>query len=217
LILSQYYRMHRKAVGAALVVALSPSASIGCGSSDHVEHSGGAGVERGAGATVDRALLNDMIPHHESAIEMAEIARRRAEHREVKSLAAAIISDQRAEIQLMAGLKKKVPAGNASSHLGMSRHRMGMSMDTAELARERPFDRAFIDAMVPHHQGAVHMARRELASGKNPEVRRLARRIIKAQKKEIADMKAWRKRWYSARPREPARPAPGDAGHMMEH
>ena len=187
-------------------VALGAFAPIGCGSSDH-----------GAGATVDRALLNDMIPHHESAIEMAEIAGKRAEHREIRGLAAAIVADQRAEIRLMAGLKDKVPAGDASSHMGMSRHRMGMSMDTAELARAKPFDRAFIDAMVPHHQGAIHMARRELASGRSAEVRRLARRIIKAQKKEIADMKAWRKRWYSAPPREPAKPHSGGADHMMEH
>ena len=208
--------MHQKVVGAVLVVALSAFALIGCGSSDHAEHSGGGDVERDAGVAVDRALLNDMIPHHESAIEMAEIARKRAEHREIKRLAAAIIADQRAEIQLMAGLKKNVAAGTASSHMGMSKHRMGMSMNAAELAQARPFDRAFIDAMVPHHQGAIHMARRELASGRNAEVRRLARRIVKAQKKEIADMKAWRKRWYSAPPREPARPDSGGA-HHMEH
>ena len=73
---------------------------------------------------------------------------------------------------------------------------MGMDMDMTALERAKPFDRAFIDAMVPHHQGAITMAKAELAKGSQPALRKMADDIIAAQTKEIAQMKSWRKAWY---------------------
>lgn len=52
--------------------------------------------------------------------------------------------------------------------------------------------------MIPHHQGAVRMAQAELAKGKNPKLRALARRIITAQDGEIGEMNQWRAQWYGA-------------------
>ena len=77
------------AAGIALAVA-------GCGSD---EPDGGSGASGGAGNGVDRAFAAAMIPHHESAVEMAEIAQKRGESQFVKNLADDIVGSQNAEIE----------------------------------------------------------------------------------------------------------------------
>jgi uncharacterized protein (DUF305 family) len=59
------------------------------------------------------------------------------------------------------------------------------------------FDKAFIDDMIPHHQGAVEMAELVLTSTERPELKKMAQEIIDAQTKEIKMMQEWQKEWFT--------------------
>jgi uncharacterized protein (DUF305 family) len=85
-------------------------------------------------------------------------------------------------------------------HSNMDHGSMGMGLDG--MARQMVMengkysDRAFIDAMVPHHQGAVDMAQVALEQTENPEIKELAGNIVSAQQREIEQMRQWRQAWY---------------------
>jgi uncharacterized protein (DUF305 family) len=86
-----------------------------------------------------------------------------------------------------------------------------------------PFDRAFIDAMVPHHQAAIEMATDAREAGlAAPELVEIADDIIATQQAEIDQMLEWREQWFGSKEREPEAAAlevlgltPAEAG--MEH
>lgn len=172
---------------------------------------GACGGGAGAGNGTDRAFVGDMIPHHRSAVDMAEIARQRGEHPEIRTLAGEIIAGQSEEIEEMNRVGDALEAqGVEPGKLGVPMHMMGMDMDVATLRTAQPFDRAFIDMMIPHHQGAIRMARAELDEGASGELETLAEEIVSAQAKEIERMNEWRTRWYGAP--SPAGGVPTDKG-----
>jgi uncharacterized protein (DUF305 family) len=65
---------------------------------------------------------------------------------------------------------------------------------------DTPFDAAFIDSMIEHHQGAIDMAQMVLDESEQPELRALAEAIIAAQEGEIAQMQTWRAAWFADLP-----------------
>ncbi len=75
------------------------------------------------------------------------------------------------------------------------------------------FDQMYIDMMIPHHQGAIRMARAELDNGSNAELTELAQAIIDAQASEIDQMKTWRVEWFGTD--SPAGEDGGHSGHGM--
>lgn len=190
----------------ALIAVLAALVVAGCGSDDD---SGTSSSKTGDG--VDLAFVEEMVPHHNSAVAMATIAKERGEHDEIKTLADNIIKSQTAEVTQMETIAKTLKAdGVTSGDLGVPEAMMGMSGDEMSLETADPFDREFIDMMVPHHQGAIVMARAVLKKGESAEVKKLAEAIIAAQSKEIGEMNSWRKEWYGAE--SPAGGVPADTG-----
>lgn len=150
----------------------------------------------------DGAFITQMIPHHESAMEMAEIAVDRAQHPEIKQLAQSIIDSQGDEIEQLDSIHERLFAEPASAGdhgtLGLEAHESGMEADMTMLEQAKPFDEAFIDMMIPHHQGAIRMARIVIGEGEDGELSVLAESIIEAQASEIVAMNQWRVDWYGA-------------------
>jgi uncharacterized protein (DUF305 family) len=146
----------------------------------------------------DRRFIDAMVPHHQGAVEMAEVALKNAEHEEIIQLSRNIISSQQAEIEELKAIKQE-EFGTSEVPMEMSQEQMrgmGMMMDPQQLANQKPFDKAFIDAMIPHHQSAIYMARVALEKSKNTKIKELAQNIISAQQREIEQMTQWRQQWY---------------------
>ena len=146
----------------------------------------------------DRRFIDAMVPHHQGAMAMAEVALKNAEHEEIKELSRNIISSQQAEIEELKAIKKE-EFGTSNVPMEMSQEQMrgmGMMMYPQQLANRELYDKAFIDAMIPHHQSAVEMAQVALENSDNPKMKELAQNIISAQKREIEQMKQWRQQWY---------------------
>ena len=178
----------------ALALALG-----GCGKDENAEPAATSAPEapRVSGNGIDRGFVTEMVPHHESAVEMAQIAEQKADRPQIRRLSEAIISTQNTEIRQMQGLDRRMAdAGIERKRLGLGAHAMGMHMDPSQLLRAQPFDQAFLDMMIPHHEGAIRMAERQLERGRNRTVKRLARAIVRAQTKEINQMHTWRIQWF---------------------
>ena len=127
-----------------------------------------------------------MIPHHEQAIEMSDIALAKSQNSEVLALATQIKNAQAPEIAQM----KTWGGSHMGSHAG---HMMdGMLTDeemrALSVAMGQEFDRLFLEGMIKHHEGAIDMAEMVVEST-NQEVSTLANAIITAQKEEIVRMK----------------------------
>jgi uncharacterized protein (DUF305 family) len=146
----------------------------------------------------DKAFIDAMVPHHQGAIAMAEVALKNAEHEEIIQLSRNIISSQQAEIEELKSIKQE-EFGTSNVPMEMSQEQMrgmGMMMDPQQLANQIPFDEAFIDAMIPHHQSAIERAQRALENSDNSKIKELAQNIISAQQREIEQMTQWRQQWY---------------------
>ena len=169
---------------------------------------------------VDQHFIEMMIPHHQDAIAMADLALIRGKRPEVKKLAQAIKKDQTREIQEMRiwykqWFGKEVAAhsmtdmgmmgdhhnqgqgtgsgmmGQGQGMMGQGQGMMSMKTDLDALKKAPDFDKEFVRQMIPHHQMAVMMAQMASECASHPEIRTLAQSIITSQSAEIAQMQGW--------------------------
>ena len=148
-----------------------------------------------------------MTPHHQGAEEKAKEAQQKSKRPEVLKLAAGIIQAQNKELNQMKQWRQSwYPKASAkpvayNSQMGhsmpMSQDQMkGMMMSMNLGSADDQFDLRFLNAMIPHHEGAVVMAQDALSKSKRPEIKKLAAEIIASQKAEIKQMQQWKQAWY---------------------
>lgn len=162
----------------------------GCGGGD----SSGADAESFNASDVMFAQM--MIPHHEQAIEMSDIALdpTTGAGERVRELAAAIKAAQDPEIaemtSLLGGWGMSTEMDPSMDHSDMMSGMLTLDeLDELADLRGEAFDRAWLEAMIRHHEGAIDMAEDVLADGTDASMRSLAERIIAAQRAEIDEMR----------------------------
>lgn len=181
------------ALGATTGVAAGVLPSLGAATS--VAGGGMGPGMAGMGGSADLTFATRMVPHHESAVVMAGLALERTERPEVRMLAQDIIATQTAEIEQLRAAGARLERGaaeDAGSPVGSGMAMgAGMGTDLTQVPAGPAFDRAFLEAMIPHHQMGVHMAEMAVRHGSNPQVQALAEDMVEAQTREIALMQRW--------------------------
>ncbi|MBT9255237.1 DUF305 domain-containing protein [Phycicoccus sp. MAQZ13P-2] len=191
------------AAGAVLALALA-----GC-SGDHdvtagsPMRQGSMHPTSGAATSADPSAGHDqadvmfsmmMVPHHEQALEMAELVPSRSDDPALRDLAQRIEQEQQPEIDRMRGWLDSWGAGSTSGTGSMGHSMTGMMSegDMAELAslKGAAFDRRWLTMMVEHHEGAIEMAQDVLRAGRHEGTRELAAAVIETQQREIDEMTA---------------------------
>lgn len=196
----------------ALVVVACTNSGTGATPSPTAPAAASSSAGAGEATDLDRAFIDMMVPHHQSAVEMAKIAQDRAERPELRTLAGEIIAAQEGEIAELKSWRKAwfgsdetppmdaMPLVPGMEMPGMEMPGMGGTMDmTAEIDELRtadPFDEAFMESMIEHHKSAIAAAEIVQDQAGRAEVRELAAEIIAAQQREIDQMEAWREEWY---------------------
>jgi uncharacterized protein (DUF305 family) len=177
-----------KTLIALLAAVLLLSSCSSSESGDHTDHESGAQASNAA----DVAFATDMISHHQQAVEMSGLVANRSTNPAVIALAADIAAAQGPEIETMKGFLARWNAPLVGAgHDGMQMQGMVDDATMTRLAslRGNAFDVLWLNSMIGHHEGAIDMAKAEIADGVDPDAKRLAQQIVAAQTAEVAQMK----------------------------
>jgi uncharacterized protein (DUF305 family) len=183
------------AVAAALFLS-SCSSPASDGHSDHQHSDQPVITGQPAGYNADDvAFATNMIPHHQQAVELSEMAPDRSTNAELIALAQQISAAQKPEIDVMKVflVQWNENPDTSSGHEGHGSTMAGMvdatTMTKLESLNGAEFDKLWLESMIGHHQGAIEMAKTEIANGDNVDAKALANKIVAAQEAEIGQMK----------------------------
>jgi uncharacterized protein (DUF305 family) len=177
---------------AAAVVSLSVNRSdnnVMSNSSGHMGH--GSSSSSNANYTgADVMFLQMMIPHHQQAIDISNLAMKNSQDPELLALAKIIARDQAAEIKQM---KVWLKDSGASEDMGHSMDGMGGMLNDDDLAAlsaatGKEFDTLWLKGMTEHHDGAIHMTQM-IEDAQNADIKAFGTKVIKDQSEQIAQMK----------------------------
>ncbi|GIK37535.1 MAG: hypothetical protein BroJett011_13680 [Chloroflexota bacterium] len=156
-----------------------------------------------AGGEFDQMFIDMMVPHHQSAIEMARVEQQQGENPELKQMAESMIQSQQAEIDQLRQWRQEWYGSSETPPMtqmpmlpgmaGMGHEGDMMTMDmTTDIERVRnapkPIDATFIEAMTQHHQMAIEAATMAEQQATHQEIKDMARNIIEEQQQEISEM-----------------------------
>lgn len=144
--------------------------------------------DAGDAAALEIAFMSDMIAHHRGAVAMAEWLLARAPSPELRQAAEAILAAQEPEIQRMTEWLRAWYEREPEPAAAMQRE---MDAMLAALAEADDPERAFLEAMIAHHMGAIDMAQLALANAAHAELRALARDVIVSQTEEVFAYREW--------------------------
>ena len=185
-------RLAIPAASAVLILALS---ACGSGDDSHSTMSGAgttsSSTDEGAttSATGDVEFAQMMIPHHEQAVEMADVALENdTASQDVKALAAQIKAAQDPEIQTMKGWLAQWGASESSGQMDHGGMMSDDDMSSLMGASGPEFNQMWLSMMIRHPEGGVGMAQDVLATTSNPEVEKLATAVVEGQDNEITTM-----------------------------
>ena len=159
-----------------------------------------------ADANYDLRFIDGMMMHHQGAVVMAKEALEKSQRSEIKQLANNIIEAQNKEIAQMKQWRTAwYPKASQQSVAfgGANKSVMPMSVKQQDMmsqdlgAADDQFDLRFLNAMIPHHEGALVMAKDAISKSTRPEIKQLNQSILTSQQAEITQMKQWRKAWYN--------------------
>ncbi|CAA0124749.1 Uncharacterised protein [Mycolicibacterium vanbaalenii] len=152
----------------------------------------------------DVSFATNMVTHHKQAIDLSKLVPERSENPELAALANQIAAVQQPEINIMnvflvqwnenpEAASDTGEDGSAEGHAGHGQPMQGMvddaTMTKLESLRGTEFDRLWLESMISHHQGAVEMAKAEIAHGKNVDAIAMAKTMVATQEAEIVQMK----------------------------
>ena len=131
-----------------------------------------------------------MIPHHQQAIDISNLAMKSSQDAELIELAKIIARDQAAEIKQM---KAWLVDAGASEDMGHSMDGMGGMLSDEELtalsaATGKEFDVLWLKGMTEHHDGAIHMTQM-IEDAQNADIKAFGTKVIKDQSEQIDQMK----------------------------
>lgn len=187
------------------ILALTLALGLALAQTDYSQHGGMAMqsmavLEKLTGKDFDIAYMSMMIEHHKGAVEMAQAVLKVSKDARIRKAAQEIIAVQNKEIAELTGwLKAWYHTVPNKMYMDTMTADMKPMMDSAMKAMtpmagmSMGEDKAFLEAMIPHHQSAIDMSKSALKKATKPELKKFAQGVIDTQTKEIKQYQEWLK------------------------